>query len=94
LPTYETTDRFRREHGRLSSDQQAAFKTAVSRFVEDLAAGKFRRGLRVKGIVGMPGGFELTWAADGRAIFTYGAEVRSGEPHVIWLAIGTHSILP
>jgi hypothetical protein len=94
LPTYETTDRFRREHGRLSGDQRAAFKTAVSRFVEDLAAGKFRPGLRVKGIVGMPGCFEITWAADGRAIFTYGAEVRSGERHIIWLAIGTHSILP
>jgi hypothetical protein len=42
----------------------------------------------------MPGCFEITWAADGRAIFTYGAEVRSGERHIIWLAIGTHSILP
>lgn len=42
----------------------------------------------------MPGCFELTWAADGRAIFTYGAEIRAGEAHIVWLAIGSHSILP
>jgi hypothetical protein len=42
----------------------------------------------------MPGCFKMTWAGDGRAIFTYGPEVRPGERHVIWLAVGTHSILP
>ena len=42
----------------------------------------------------MPGCFEMTWEANGRAIFTYGAEVRAGEPHVIWLAVGTHAVLP
>jgi hypothetical protein len=36
----------------------------------------------------------MTWAGDGRAIFTYGAEVRPGERHIIWLAVGTHAILP
>ncbi|HCP62471.1 MAG TPA: hypothetical protein DIU14_08395 [Actinobacteria bacterium] len=59
-----------------------------------LAPGKFRPGLRVKGIQGMPGCFEMTWEDDGRAIFTYGPEVRPGEAHIIWLAIGTHAILP
>lgn len=29
---------------------------------------------------------------DGRATFEYGAEVRSGEPHVIWRCIGTYSV--
>jgi len=42
----------------------------------------------------MPGCFEMTWEDDGRAIFTYGPEVRPGEAHIIWLAIGTHAILP
>ena len=50
--------------------------------------------MRIKGIVGMPGCFEMTWEADGRAIFTYGKQARPGEKHVIWLAIGTHGILP
>jgi hypothetical protein len=62
--------------------------------VTDLATGKFRAGLRVKGIAGMPGCFEMTWAADGRAIFAYGAEIRQADVHVVWLAIGTHSVLP
>jgi hypothetical protein len=93
LPTYETTDRFRREHARLSDAQRTAFKTAVARFIKDVEGGTFRPGLRVKGIAGMPGCFEMTWARDGRAIFAYGPEVRVGETHIIWLAIGTHAIL-
>jgi hypothetical protein len=94
LPTYETTERFRHEYARLTPAHQSAFKRAVERFVVDLGTGRFRAGLRVKGIVGMLACFEMTWAADGRAIFTYGAEVRPGEAHVVWLAIGTHGILP
>jgi hypothetical protein len=94
VPTYEATERFWREHRRLTAAQRAAFKRAVEHFVADLEAGQFRAGLRVKGIVGMPGCFEVTWADNGRAIFTYGSEVRPGEKHVIWLAVGTHAILP
>lgn len=94
MPTYETTERFRREHQRLTEKQRAAFKRAVERFIDDLPGAKLRPGLRVKGIAGMPGCFEMTWEADGRAIFASGAEVRPGEPHVIWLAVGTHAILP
>jgi hypothetical protein len=35
LPTYETTERFRYEHGRLTADR-AAFRRPVERFVSDL----------------------------------------------------------
>jgi len=35
----------------------------------------------------------MTWAPDGRALFRYGDPVREGEPHVVWLRIGTHDIL-
>jgi hypothetical protein len=94
LPTYEATERFWREHRRLTAAQRDAFRRAVEHFVADLESGHFRAGLRIKGIVGMPGCFEMTWEADGRAIFTYGKEARPGEKHVIWLAIGTHRILP
>jgi hypothetical protein len=34
----------------------------------------------------------MTWAADGRATFEYGQEIRPGEPHIIWRRIGTHDI--
>ena len=34
----------------------------------------------------------MTWAADGRANFSYGTPVVAGEPHVVWRWIGTHQI--
>ena len=94
MPTYAVTESFLRDFRALRDKQREAFRRAVSRFVDDVWRGRFRPCLRVKGIQGMPGCFEMTWAKDGRAIFTYGPEVRPGQPHVIWLAIGTHEILP
>ena len=62
-------------------------------FVEDLRQGRqFRNGLRVKGVKGAPGIFEMTWADDGRATFEYGQPVIPGQPHVIWRRVGTHDI--
>lgn len=69
-----------------SNGRRSSARSGVS--LEDLQRGEFRAGLRVKGVVGMPGCFEMSWAADGRAIFTYAAEVREGERHVVWLAVG------
>jgi len=61
-------------------------------FVADLASGQFRSALRVKGVRGATGVFEMTWAPNGRATFEYGAEINRSEPHVIWRRIGTHDI--
>ncbi len=83
---------FGRDWERLTPQEQAAFLAAVEQFVVDLNSGTLRKGLRVKGIQGHPGVFEMTWAADGRATWQYGAEVRPGEPHVIWRRIGGHAI--
>jgi hypothetical protein len=33
----------------------------------------------------------MTWAADGRATFEYGEEIR-GEPHNSWRRIGIHDV--
>ena len=78
----------------LSADQKAAFLTAVAQFVEDLRRGEgFRKGLRVKGVKGASGIFEMTWADDGRATFDYGDPVSEGEAHIIWRRIGAHKIL-
>ena len=78
----------------LSADQKAAFLTAVAQFVEDLRRGEgFRKGLRVKGVKGASGIFEMTWADDGRATFEYGNPVSEGEAHIIWRRIGAHKIL-
>lgn len=94
MPTYGWLARFRVDFERLTPTQQAAFLMAVDQFVADLREGRtFRKGLRVKGVQGASGVFEMTWAGDGRATFEYGDEIVEGQPHVIWRRVGTHSVL-
>lgn len=93
MPTYEWTARFRDDLHKLTSDQHARFRAAVAAFVADLRAqGAFRPGLRVKGVRGASGVYEMTWAPDGRATFSYGDERRPGEAHIIWRRVGGHDI--
>ena len=93
LPTYAWLGRFTKDFDGLTSAQQALFLAAVAQFVDDLREGRsFRTGLRVKGIQGAAGVFEMAWAEDGRATFEYGNEVIKGETHIVWRRIGTHSI--
>lgn len=92
MPTHAWLARFRADFEKLTPTQQAAFLLAVSHFVDDLGSGRpFRKGLRVKGIQGASGLFEMTWADDGRATFEYGKEVVEGESHIVWRRVGTHS---
>lgn len=94
MPTYAWLARFGADFDSLSPSQQGAFLVAVGQFVEDLRReGGFRKGLRVKGVQGATGIFEMTWADDGRATFEYGNAVTEGEPHVIWRRVGTHAVL-
>ena len=77
----------------MSASQQAAFLAAVAQFVDDVGRGRgFRKGLRVKGVKGAAGIFEMTWAGDGRATFEYGESVIEGEAHILWRRVGTHAI--
>jgi hypothetical protein len=92
MPTFEATTRFWRDFSDLTPAQRAAFRQAIARFVADLSRRKFRGSLRVKGIRGGPGVFEMTWAQNGRATFQFGDPVRTGEPHVVWRRVGTHEI--
>ena len=93
MPTRDVLDSFWRDWDGLTAEQQRAFLAAVRRFVEDLRTrGAFRPGLRVKGVQGARGIYELTWAPDGRATFQYGEEEREGEPHIVWRRIGTHDL--
>ena len=94
MPTFARLARFGADFDRLSPSQQAAFLAAVAQFVEDLrAGGEYRKGLRVKGLQGASGVFEMTWAHDGRATFQYGDAVVNDEPHVVWRRVGRHEIL-
>jgi hypothetical protein len=67
---------------------------AVAKIIADLKRGQgFRAGLRIKGVQGHTGVFEMTWADDGRATFSYGTSSVPGEPHIIWRRVGSHDIL-
>jgi hypothetical protein len=92
MPTFDVLPRFAREYRKLTHAQAKAFRAALDRFVEGLRTGTFDPGLRVHRIEGTDGVWSMTWAPDGRATFTYGSEVRSGEPHVIWRRVGGHAI--
>jgi hypothetical protein len=95
VPTYESTPEFWAGYSRLTPEQKRQFRRALGKFVNDLqAGGRFRVGLRVKGLQGADGMYEMTWATDGRAVFSYGSQIRHGDPHVIWHAVGTHAVLP
>jgi hypothetical protein len=92
VPTYSRTDSFFRDYKSLDSDERKQFKAAVKKFVADLRRGSFRKGLRVKGVEGSEGVFEMTWAKDGRATFEYGPSIKPNDPHIIWRRCGGHRI--
>lgn len=99
MPTYDSEGRFRRDWARLDKEHQKSFLKARNNLVEDLRemeAGKrsrFRRRLRVKGVKGYPGVFEMRWAPDGRATFSWGEEKHPGQRHIMWRRCGDHEIL-
>jgi hypothetical protein len=92
MPTYLRLPRFNRDSGRLSQPEQARFRAALAVFVADLAAGRgFRPGLRARKMAGHDI-WEMTWAPDGRATFSYGQQARNGEVRIIWRRVGSHQI--
>ncbi|MFI0742733.1 hypothetical protein ACH4PU_32325 [Streptomyces sp. NPDC021100] len=92
MPTYEATPRFTADYHRLTPEQRRRFRQTVAAFVEDLRTGRFRAGLRVKGVQRAHGVFELTWDGDGRATWSYGEEIVHGAQHIVWRRIGGHEI--
>jgi hypothetical protein len=93
MPTHDELPQFLREWAKLTPRQQVLFLAAVVEMVEDLRVhAPFRPSLRIKGVQGHPGIFEMTWVPNGRATFHYGAEVQPGEAHIIWRRIGGHEI--
>ncbi|MEO7000574.1 MAG: hypothetical protein ABI068_02060 [Ktedonobacterales bacterium] len=60
--THEEFSQFLREFAKLSEDEQDQFILAMKHMVEDMRDGRgFRPGLRIKGVQGHPGVFEMTW---------------------------------
>ena len=94
MPTHDELDSFLHDWSRLTPEQQERFILSLRKIVHDLRTGSgFRPGLRVKGVRGHPGVFEMTWADDGRATFAYGTSPHAGDVHIVWRRIGTHDIL-
>lgn len=92
-PTYERADRFKSDYSKLTSVEKARFTEKITeQFVPAVASGQFPSGLRVKGVQGADGVFEMTWAPDGRATFEYGEEKSPGETHIVWRRVGGHEI--
>lgn len=92
MPTYGRTDTFISDFNKLTREQRDAFLRVLPDFIDDVNERSFRHSLRIRGVQGAPGVFEMTWAQDGRATFQYGQEIIAGEPHVIWRRVGTHSV--
>ena len=93
MPTHDELPQFLREWAKLTPQQQTLFLAAAVEMVEDLRGqAPFRPSLRIKGVQGHAGVFEMTWASNGRTTFHYGAEVNPGEAHIIWRRIGGHEI--
>ncbi len=93
-PTFEVPAGFAREFARLSREQDKAFRQAVGKFVDALRDGRdLPHSLRVKRVQGTRDIWEMSYSGDGRATFRYGAEVKPGETHVVWLRVGGHDIL-
>ena len=97
-PTYDIETAFSRDWKGLSAAQKQDFHVAYRQLKADIAAAnsrpiQFHPSLRIKGVQGRSGVFEMTWAPDGRATFEFGPEQRSGKVHIVWRRIGTHDIL-
>ena len=100
MPTHDETRAFIRDYERLKHQQQDRFDSKREEFIKDLQAMEkdpresFRASLRVKKVQGESGLFEMTWAPDGRAIFSMGRPVIEGKRHIVWHRVGDHSIFP
>jgi hypothetical protein len=92
VPAFCSLPQFQSDFDSLGLSDQEAFLDAFTQFVEDLEGPEFRKSLRVKGVLGKSGVFEMSWAADGSATFHYGASAHLGEPNIVWRRVGKHAI--
>jgi hypothetical protein len=95
VPTFDRLALFKREFRKLTPAQKARFRTAVAKLVAALSQTPptLPGDPLVHPLSGHHGVYELRFAPDGRATFTFGPSVRESEPHVIWRRIGGHDVL-
>ncbi len=97
---YERTESFKRDYRRLSEAERRAFRAVVQDHFgsaldhhRDEPGGPWPARLRVKGVRGAPGVWEMTWSftdPDGRATWEWVSI--EGETGIRWRRIGSHAI--
>ena len=94
-PTFERLAQFKRDYARLTPTQRQLFRSAVRKLIEPLSTTPPTDPGEplVRELKEHKGFFELRFAADARAIYTFGEAVRRGQPHVIWCRIGSDDAL-
>ena len=95
MPTFDRLALFKREYRKLTREQKARFRAAVVKLVAALQQDPPRLpgDPLVHPLAGHRGVYELRFAPDGRATFTFAPPVRGTKPHVIWRRIGGHDVL-
>lgn len=97
MPTFDATERFFNDVKKLTPAEKRAFLAARDKFLDALRADQvnppFPAELRIKPLHGAKGIWEMTWQMpDGRATWSYGEQVVSGQVHVIWRRCGGHEV--
>ena len=96
---YDSTEKFRADFARLSTEERALFKRAVVRINAAYGSRGSRRlpdwpaALRMRSVTDHPNIYELTWSfsgPDGRATFEF--ITIGGEQAILWRRIGDHRI--
>lgn len=95
MPTFDRLALFKREYRKLTPEQKDRFKVAVEKLVTALKQKppSLPGDPLIHPLSGHHGVYELRFAPDGRATFTFGSPVRGSEPHIIWRRIGGHEVL-
>lgn len=96
---FERTASFKRDFKNLPDDHKKQFREAARAFHDGAVraasgeSGPWPNSMRVKGVQGAPGIWEMTWSRsdpDGRATWEW-VEI-DGEPGIRWRRVGNHSI--
>ncbi|HET7049475.1 MAG TPA: hypothetical protein VFI54_14525 [Solirubrobacteraceae bacterium] len=94
-PTFDRLAQFKRDYAKLTPPQRDLFRAAVKKFVAPFSTtppGEFGQP-HIRELKEHPGYYELRFATDTRAIYTFGEAIRRGQPHVVWCRIGSDGVL-
>jgi hypothetical protein len=94
-PTFDRLAQFKRDYVKLTPSQRERFRAAVKKFVAPFSTTPLDDVGEplVRELKEHPGYFELRFAKDTRAVYTFGQAIRRGQPHVVWCRIGTDAAL-